>query len=181
MASLVRRLFGKLTHGLPDSFTGELSPEENVVAVGDLRGGGHLVATTRGLWISDGTDARRLDWHLISKAAWDDGSLTVVEARESGTAGAAVLLEDQAPQRFRLSTPRKVPQVVHQRVTGSIKSSHHRDLPGGGAWFVQRSVPGQDGVVLQVRPDPGTDEGPLRSLAAEVAEAMRLARERAQQ
>jgi hypothetical protein len=59
--------------------------------------------------------------------------------------------------------------VVHERVTGSIRSRHHRDLPGGGAWFVQRKVPGRDGTVLQVRPDPGADRDAVARLAAEVA------------
>jgi hypothetical protein len=58
---------------------------------------------------------------------------------------------------------------VHRRVTGSIRSTQHRELPGGGAWFVQRKVPGRDGIVLQVRADPGTDADTVRRLAAEVA------------
>ena len=62
--------------------------------------------------------------------------------------------------------------MVHERVTGSIRSSHHRDLPGGGAWFVQRKLPGQDGVLLQVRADHGTDEAVVRRVAATVAAAI---------
>jgi hypothetical protein len=65
-----------------------------------------------------------------------------------------------------------VPELVHQRVTGSIRTRHHRDLPGGGAWFVQRRVAGRDGVVLQVRPDPGTDLDLVRALAADVARSL---------
>jgi hypothetical protein len=65
-----------------------------------------------------------------------------------------------------------VPEIVHTRVTGSIRSRHYRDLPGGGAWFVQRKVPGRDGVVLQVRADPGTDEATVHRLAAEVSRRM---------
>ena len=57
----------------------------------------------------------------------------------------------------------------HRAATGSIKSRHHRDLPGGGAWFVQRAVAGRDGVVLQVRADPGTDADAVRRVAAGVA------------
>jgi hypothetical protein len=62
-----------------------------------------------------------------------------------------------------------VPEMVHARVEGSIKSRHHRTLPGGGAWFVQRKVPGRDGVLLQVRADAGTDEAALRQVAGAVA------------
>ena len=102
--------------------------------------------------------------------------LTVVEARETDTVGPgdgggpgrAVLLADLPPVRFALAEPGKVPEAVHARVTGSIRSRHHRELPGGGAWFVQRKVPGVDGIVLQVRPDPGADPELVAALAAEV-------------
>jgi len=66
---------------------------------------------------------------------------------------------------------------VHVRVNGSIRSRHRRDLPGGGAWFVQRKVPGRDGIVLQVRPDPGTDEDAVQRVATEVAAKIREALE----
>ena len=103
--------------------------------------------------------------------------LTVIEARETGALGPAgadgpgraVLLEDRPPIRLGLVDAGRVPEVVHARVTGSIRSRHHRDLPGGGAWFVQRKVPGVDGIVLQVRSDPGTDPDAVVTLATEVA------------
>jgi hypothetical protein len=168
---VIRRLFR--ARGLPRDFTGELTPDEAVLAVASVRGGGYLVVSTLGLWLPDG---RRLGWHLVSKATWRNGVLTVVEARETGTVGPrgaddpgrAVLLADRPPVRFALADPGKVPETVHARVTGSIRSRHHRDLPGGGAWFVQRKVPGMDGIVLQVRPDPGTEPAAVAALAAEV-------------
>jgi hypothetical protein len=36
-------------------------------------------------------------------------------------------------------------------------------------------VPGQDGIVLQVRPDPGTDQDAVRAVAEEVAAKIREA------
>ena len=87
--------------------------------------------------------------------------------------GPAVLLADRPARRFRLAEPGRVPEVVHARVEGSIRSRHHRDLPGGGAWFVQRKVPGRDGTVLQVRPDPGTDPAVVAQVAADVARSLR--------
>ncbi len=159
---------------LPKDFAGELAAEESVLAVASVRDGGHLVVSTLGLWLPEG---RRLGWHLLSKATWSGGVLSVVEAKETGTVGPAdaegpgraVLLADLPPVRFRLPDPGKVPEAVHARVTGSIRSRHHRELPGGGAWFVQRKVPGVDGIVLQVRPDPGTDPDLVAALAAQVA------------
>jgi hypothetical protein len=173
----MRRLFGRLVdRDLPVDFTGELAAAEHVVGVAELADGGHAVATSFGLWLPDGDGVRRVGWHLISKVNWNADWLAVVEAEETGTVADAVLLSDRPARRVRLSRPGRVPEVVHTRVTGSIKSSHHRDLPGGGAWVVQRSVPGRDGIVLQVRPDPGTDQDAVRSLAAQVAEQVRNVR-----
>ncbi|HEX5405309.1 MAG TPA: hypothetical protein VFX16_23775 [Pseudonocardiaceae bacterium] len=177
MTGVVRRLFGRLVdRQLPADFGGRLSPDENVLAVADLADGGHAVATSFGLWLPDGDGVRRIGWHLISKATWNQGSLAVIEADEIGSVADAVLLADRPARRLRLGQPGRLPQVVHARVTGSIKSRHHRDLPGGGAWFVQRSVAGRDGIVLQVRADPGTDQDAVRSLAAQVAEQVRKVR-----
>jgi hypothetical protein len=167
---LADRFFGS---GAPRDWTGTLSADENVIAHGELRGGGYLVATSLGLWLpgdsSDSSGPRRVGWHLISKATWANGELVVIEAHETGTAGEAVLLADRAPRRYVLETPGKLPETVHRRVTGSIRSRHHRELPGGGAWFVQRKVPGRDGILLQVRPDDGADRAAVSKIAAEVA------------
>ena len=157
---LFRRIFGS---GAPEGFTGPLESDEHVLASAAV-GAQWLVATTYGLWLPG---PRRVGWHLISKATWSGNALAVVEAVEDGTAGEAVLLRDLAPQRFPLESPGKVPEVVHERVTGSIKSREHNATVG--AWFVQRKVTGRDGVVLQVRPDPGVDVERVREVAASVA------------
>jgi hypothetical protein len=172
--TFLSRLFGR-PH-VPDGAVGPLGPDEHVLASAELAGGGHVVATSLGLWLPDPSSAgpRLVGWHLISKATWQSGSLVVIEADEKDVSDGVVLVVDRAPQRLRMSEPGKVPQVVHERVTGSIKTRHHRDLPDGGAWFVQRKVPGRDGYVLQVRPDPGTDEAAVRQLAANVANTLGL-------
>ncbi|MDR7300892.1 hypothetical protein [Haloactinomyces albus] len=178
MISWLRRFLARLsgTAALPRDFRGCLEPDEQVLAVAES-GGGALVATSLGLWLPEGDSPRRVGWHLLSKATWNGGVLTLIEAEESGTAGSAVLLRDRSAQRFALSSPGRVPETVHARVTGSIRSSHHRELPGGGAWFVQRRIPGRDGIVLQVRADRGTDEQALTGFASEVSERMRAVRE----
>lgn len=165
---------------LPAGFTGTLEPDERVLAGAALTGGGHVVVTTWGLWLPDGQGIsddethRRVGWHLVSKATWGDGALRLVEADEQEDLGGAVLLADRPQRRLRLDRPGGVPQAVQERVTSSIRTRHHRDLPGGGAWFVQRKVPGRDGFVLQVRPDPGTDPVAVRQLAADVAAGLGL-------
>jgi hypothetical protein len=162
---LFRRIFGS---GAPEGFTGALEADEVVLASAPV-GSEWLVATSHGLWVPGAEEPgpRRVGWHLISKATWSGNALAVIEAVEEGTAGEAVLLRDLAPRRFPLETPGKVPEVVHERVTGSIKSREHNATVG--AWFVQRKVTGRDGVVLQVRPDPGVDVERVREVAASVA------------
>jgi len=164
--------------GLPDGFPGRLEPEERVLATASTADGGHLVVTSWGLWIPDGDGVRRVGWHLVSRASWRNGALALVEADEveeiaSGDGPRAVLLADRPARRFRLTEPDRVPEVVHARVEGSFRSRHHRDLTGGGAWFVQRKIAGRDGTVLQVRPDPGTDPALVAALAADVARSLR--------
>lgn len=147
-----------------------LEPDEHVIATAEVAGGGQVLATSRGLWLAaSDAEPEHLRWHLISKATWEGGTLRVIPAREIEDIEGAVLIADESPLRVRLSEPRRVPETVHRRVTGSIKTRHHRDLPGGGAWFVQRTVAGQDGILLQVRADPGTDDDAVRRVAGEVA------------
>lgn len=163
---LIERLLGR--PALPAGLAGSLDPDEHVLAVAVLPAGEMLTATSHGIWLPE---RRRVGWHLVSRAGWADGLLTLVEAGEE-PAGAAVLLTDLPPRRLRLTEPGKVPEVVRRRVDDSIRTRHHRELPGGGAWFVQRKVAGRDGFQLQVRADPGTDLDVVRRVAAEVAAAL---------
>ena len=167
-------VWGRLLRGLstapelPEGFAGRLDSAERIITTGELADSGHLVLTQLGLWVPEGAEARRIGWHLVSKAVWDQGVLVVTEAVSVGQVGEAVLLSDLPARHFALAAPGKVPEVVRQRVTGSIRSSQRCELLGGGAWFVQRRVPGQDGVVLQVRADPGTAPGALEAKVSEV-------------
>jgi len=156
---------------VPAGAVGLLEAQEDVLAVTRLREG-HLVATRLGVWAPGADGPTRLPWHLISKASWSGTALTLVVAEETGTAGTAVLLADVQRRQYSLERPGRLPQIVQQRVTASIRSAHHRGLPGGGAWFVQRRVSGVDGVVLQVRVDPGTDAEVVAEVVAEVAAAV---------
>jgi len=177
MNRLLQRLLGR--EAAPAGSVGTLHADEHVLASAALTAGGHLVVTSHGLWFPDGEVPRFVGWHLVSKAAWQGGAIVLVEAVEGETLDGVVILADQAPRRLGLAEAGRVPKVVHERVTGSIRSRHHRDLPSadganGGAWFVQRKVAGRDGFVLQVRPDPGTDPAVVRRLAAEVGKQLPL-------
>lgn len=164
--SWLRRLFGDQ---LPDGFPGTLAPAENALSVAEVGYGGHLVLTELGLWLPEG---RRVGWHLITKARWDDGILTIIEAEETGTAGAVVVLADREPVHFALPRPGKLPQMLRSRVDSSIRGRHRQEVPGGGVWFVERKIPGRDGTVLQARPDPGVDPDAVAAVAREAAERL---------
>lgn len=155
----------------PAGALGALEADEVSLAVAELREG-HLVATTRGLWVPDDSGPLRVPWHLVSRATWDGATLEFTVAEQTGTAGDAVLLADVQRRSYALADPGRLPQVVNQRVTASVRSAHRRELPGGGAWFVQRSLPGRSGVQLQVRVDPGTDPDVVADVAAAVAAAL---------
>ncbi|MEV4317987.1 hypothetical protein [Actinocrispum sp. NPDC049592] len=176
---MLRRFIDRITgRAVPEGFEGTLDPEEHVLATAEVKSGGHLIATSHGLWLPG---SRRVGWHLISKATWGGGALILIEAEETSQAGDAVVLTDLPPVRYVLIGTGRLPDVVHARVTKSITSRHRQELPGGGAWFVQRKVPGRDGFVLQVRPDPGTSQEAVEQVAQEVAEKLRLMSERPQQ
>jgi hypothetical protein len=161
-----RRIFGE---PLPESLRESLADGEHVLAVVPEGGGGHVAVSALGLWLPEGSGVRRIGWDLVSKAVWRADALAVTEAEVTGTAGGAVLLADRDPVRHVLPKPGKVPYLVHQRVEGSVRSRYRKELPGGGAWFVVRKVPGSDGSVLQVRPDPGTDPAVVAGIAEEAA------------
>lgn len=161
--SWLRRFFGDQ---LPDGFPGTLAPAEHALSVAEVAYGGHLVLTELGLWLPDG---RRVGWHLITKAVWGEGILTIIEAEETGAAGAAVVLADREPVRFALPQPGKLPSMLRSRVDSSIRGRHRQELAGGGVWFVRRKIPGRDGTVLQARPDPGVDPDAVAAAAAEAA------------
>jgi hypothetical protein len=135
-----------------------------------VAGGEVVLVTPLGIWLPEN---RRLGWHLVSKASWAAGVLTLVEADEQGTLGDAVLLVDRPPRPLALAEPGSIPEIVHLRVTGSIKARHRVEVPGGGAWLLSRAVPGRDGVVLQVRPDPGTDIETLRGALPDAVGALK--------
>ena len=154
---------------VPEEIASRLEGDERVLATGTLSPAGRLVVTSWGIWPpGDGTE--RIGWHEIAKATWEAGALVVIPTTASEVGTGTVLLADRPARRFRMDDPGKVPQVVHERVTGSIRSRSHRDLPRGGAWVLQRKVPGRDGLLIQVWPDPGTDPQAVERLAAGVAE-----------
>jgi hypothetical protein len=128
-------------------------PDERVLAWGELvRGGGWLVATSRGLRsvpaelpLDAAGDVGVLAWHEIGSARWSatndgGGSFAVVRLTEVEPGVQA----RQPAERYVLADAGELPPVVRKRVDQTVVDSRRSPLPSGGAvLLVARRVPGR--------------------------------------
>jgi hypothetical protein len=150
--SVLTRLFRR--ERPPEEALMPLDRDERVVSWGTIEDGSTVVATPRGLWFPAADGPERLAWHLIDKAVWRDGTLTVTAAVDTGDG----VLDELPPRTVRLATPRDLPATVRARVERSIAyTNHHALRPAGGVRVVGRRVTGQDGLAWQLVFDAGTD------------------------
>jgi hypothetical protein len=155
-----------------------LEREERPAGWADLAGGGVALATPLGLWLPAQDGYQRTPWHLIDKATWHPPRVVLTVAGEDGTLDGAAILAEQPPRTLSLAAARDLPRQVRDRVTRSIRhSAHHALLPGGGVWVVARRPAGRDGLLWQLRFDPGTDRDDplLREQTARLLAATRQA------
>jgi hypothetical protein len=163
------RLFGRRERP-PAEALGRLDRDERVVSWATASDDGAVLATPLGLWLPGA--AERIAWHLVDKATWRDGSLTIVAAADAGDG----VLDELPPRSVRIAVPRDLPQTVRVRVERTIASSRHYRLPdGGGVRVVGRRVPGRDGVSWQLVFDRGVDrdDPTVRGFAAEMVRQSR--------
>ena len=129
-----------------------------------------VVATRLGLWWPDPAGQRLIGWELISKATWDAGRLTVIEAEVVDD----LYLLDRPPVSIELTTTRDLPPTIRKRVETSVAQSELVDLPSGQGRFVGRRVPNRDGLAWWCRLEPGTvDDAETREAVTEILEALR--------
>ncbi|WP_029429666.1 hypothetical protein [Blastococcus sp. URHD0036] len=161
-------------------------PDERVLAWGELvRGGGWLVATSRGLRsvpaelpLDAAGDVGVLPWHEIGSARWTatndgGGSFAVVRLAEVEPGVQA----RQPAERYALADAGDLPPVVRRRVDQTVVASRRSPLPSGGAVvLVARRVPGQAAREWTVvfdddgdRDDPTSREVARQKLAEAVA------------
>lgn len=149
-----------------------LDPEERVLAFASTPYGDLVVATQRGLWITDHRSAttratsdenpatalasrreesstaepagRLLAWELVVTARWADDDLTVIVAEEV----APRIMKRVPPITVALPEPADLPRVVRQRVDRSVAFSHRQGLGAGSTvLIVGRRVSGRDGLL----------------------------------
>jgi hypothetical protein len=151
--SVLKRLFAERRP--PVDATRPLDRDERVVSWATAADGGTVLATHLGLWLPDPDGRpRRIRWHLVDKAVWRDGALTVVAADDPGDG----VLVELPPHSVQLAEARDLPPTVRARVERSIGyTRHHRLTPGGGVRVVGRRVAGVDGLSWQLVFDSGTD------------------------
>lgn len=129
----------------PPHVAAGLDPDDRLLSWAAVSGGGFLVASRLGLRPPDGC---RIAWHVIDKAVWRDGKLTVTEAAEV----APQVLAAVPTVSYSLAEPRDLPAVVRSRVTSSIAyTSRHSLASGGSVQIIARRVPGQDGLTWSMR------------------------------
>ena len=141
----------------PVEVTQLLDGDERVVSFADTVDGAVVVATSRGLWWPVPSGPRRLGWHLIDKAVWRDGVLSVTEAEVVDE----LLLVEREPLALALEVPRNLPPTVRKRVQNSVVRSEIAAVPGGAARFVARRVPGINGISWWARLQAGTPDSPV--------------------
>jgi hypothetical protein len=143
---------------IPPALTRVLGPEEHLTGIAPTQDGRLLAVSRFGLWLVDGERAERWDWHLISRARLADRvlHLTVADEIDHWPDDTAVLT-DRPEVQLRPERLTRLTDAVHGRVRRSVAASRHLSWPGGGGWVVLRRVPGRDGLVVQVRLDPGAD------------------------
>ncbi len=146
-------MFGR-TSRLPSDLAPTLERDERVITWARAEDGGAVVVTNRGLWLP-GVNVR-IGWHEIHKAAWADGTLTVIGSTADPRPEYALAV-DAPPTSVRLKEPGAVPRRVRERVNNSVAFTSVYPVAGGGsARVVARRVSGQDGLRWSVRLEGGS-------------------------
>lgn len=109
---------------------------ERVLAGATDASGGWTVGTDRALHLAHGEGWRRLPWERVDRASFDDETeqLQVVEVADFGLPEPTHVLV--------LIEPRRLLDLVRERVTASVLLSRHVRLPdSGGAKVIARRSP----------------------------------------
>ncbi|SEL72005.1 hypothetical protein [Nonomuraea pusilla] len=150
-------IFRRLPADVRESLATE--PGERVLTFASS-GGGHVVATTLALYLSDGT---RVPYEEVDKASWDEDGLSLSTM-------------DGARHTERIAEPRMLPETLRERVNATIVVNKHVNLPGrGGVRLVARRRPGGEVLGWTLVFDEGLDarDPGLRAQAEQALEGVR--------
>lgn len=148
-----------LPHRLPAAVREQRRRGERILAYGQARDGAPVVATDKALVLTDGT---RLPWERIDHATWDDPELRIIATDSEHT--------------IELTEPRRLPEVVYDRVTSTIVVTRHIPLDGElGVRVIARRAPGSSQLEWRLRFDAGLDpeDTRLRARADQIAAELR--------
>ena len=140
----------------------DVAPGERVLAWTEASTGEVLAGTREALYLG-GT---RLAWEAVEAADWDRET-EVFRVVEVGTWG-----EVRGEHRFVIGEPRRLLELVRERVTASVLLVRHVPIEGrrGLRVIARRSPTGDRGVRWLYEYDAGIDPGdPVVRLAAENA------------
>lgn len=142
-------MIGRPRRPRPAHLEVEVGPGERVLA-GASSPGGAVAGTRDALYLPDGS---RVSWHLLDGAEWDreSGVLTV---REVGTFGRV-----RPVHRLELDDPRRLLELVRERVTATIVLTRHVPVGdrGGVTVIGRRPTSGPRELIWFVEYDAGVD------------------------
>jgi hypothetical protein len=154
----------------PAEVVATLPRDERILSWADVSGGGVVLASPAGLWWPEPDQQRLIPWHLVNRAVWQDGRLSVTEAEVVDD----LLLADRPDVSADLANPRDLPPTVRKRVETNVVRSQVHPVPGGSARFVARRIPGADGLHWWARLEGRTPDTPhTRSAISERLAALR--------
>jgi len=143
---------------LPDALRDVLDADEVVLTHALTVDGTTVAATRKRLLVLSGSELRSIGWSEVAKAWLDTGTLSVVPLQSiSVLSDGTAVLRDAAPLIFTFDRPAGLTDQVHNRVRRSVAGSRYLPWPSGGGWVTTRRVAGRDGLLLQIRLDPGAD------------------------
>lgn len=162
---LLRRTPGRV----PPEIAAQLAADEAVLGLGTDDTGRQLAVTRRRLLVLAATGGAvvPVPWFQIARVRLDSGVLEVVTLERVGDfAGDGDLVTDAPPVRFVVGRANRLTDQVHQRVRASVAAAEHVAGTGSGGWVTLRRVAGADGLLAQLRLDPGADPHDPGLLAA---------------
>lgn len=177
----VRRRFARPPEEVRAALAASGDADERVLAWGERsRGGGWLVATSRGLRTiraGETGPGELLRWHEVGSARWkgtnDGGGTFLVTPLAEVEPG----VQARQPEvRHVLSAAGELPPAVRKRVDETVLATRRETLPGGrGVLLVARRIPDQAEREWMVVFDDDTDRNdPVARAAAQekLAEVM---------